>query len=273
MDKPQHIRAKEGEIAETVIISGDPSRVAQLSGLLRSRKVVNDYRGFLTYSGKYGGKTFTIACHGIGGPSAAIAVEELAMLGAKTIVRLGTCGGLKRQMKVGDLVIATGAGYLGGTLNHYFPNKKVTPKPDSGLTRLLAAEANGEGMKSYSGEVFSTDAFYTENRDFGTGPAAGSYIAVEMECATIFGVGNFRGIKTAGVLIVSDNVLQKVPMADAKALTGQVARTGKMVLECLAEAQSRVGHYAGRSPHSSQTAYGDQDRTRIHRNGFEPTWW
>jgi len=235
---PQHIRAKREDIAETVIISGDPFRVDQLSSLLKPRKLVNEYRGFLTYTGRYGGKKFTVACHGIGGPSAAIAVEELAMLGAKSIVRLGTCGGLLKPMRVGDLVVATGAGYLGGTLDHYFSGRKITPKPDNGLTRALVAAAKNEGMKSYSGKVFSTDAFYTESRDFGKRPAGGDYIAVEMECATVFGIGGLRGVKTAGVLIVSDNMSENVPMADAKALTSCVERVGKTVFGCLSETQS-----------------------------------
>jgi 5'-methylthioadenosine phosphorylase len=236
--EPQHIKAKKDDIAEKVVISGDPARVAQLSGILKRRKLVNENRGFLTYTGKYGGTRFTVACHGVGGPSAAIVVEELIMLGAKAIVRLGTCGGLLKSMKVGDLVIATSAGYKGGTLDYYFKEQRVTPQPDAGLTELLTNSAKKEGVRYYAGPVFSTDAFYTEYPDFVGRSARRGYAAVEMECATLFGLGMLRGVKTACILLVSDNLSEAQPMTDAEALGEYVARAGKIVLRSLSRAKA-----------------------------------
>ncbi len=233
MPEPQHIRARKGDIAERVVISGDPARVELLSKLLRPRRLVNRYRGYLTYSGRFRGEDFTLACHGIGGPSAAIAVEELVMLGAKLIVRLGTCGGLLKSMKVGDLVVATGAGYLGGTLDHYFGGRRIAPRPDARMTKLLIEGVAKEGLRCYTGQVFSTDAFYNEKKDFGDGPANGRYSAVEMECATVFGLGMLRGVKTGCLLIVSDNASQAVPMADVGALRDHAVRAGRIALASL----------------------------------------
>jgi len=230
--KPQHIFAKRGDIAKRAVISGDPARVVQLSGLLKGRRLVNENRGFLTYTGEYDGKSITVACHGIGGPSVAIVVEELVMLGARAIVRLGSCGGLLKPMRVGDTVIVTGAGYKGGTLDQYF-DKKITPKPDRTLTELLKDSAKKQGGRYYAGPVFSSDAFYAEGLDFVTVSAKRGYIAIEMECATLFGIGKLRKVKTASLLLVSDNITESAPIVDAEALHEYTAKAGKLAFEAL----------------------------------------
>jgi 5'-methylthioadenosine phosphorylase len=231
---PQHIKAKEGEVAERVVVSGDPARVTQLSNDLKDARLVNDNRGLLVYSGEFGGKEFTVACHGIGAPSLAIVVEELIMLGARAIVRLGTCGGLLRPMTVGDLVVATGATYLGGTLDQYLGERRIVPKPDSELTTLLLDTAQDEGVKHYAGPVFSSDAFYAEDSDFVRRWSAKGCVGVEMECATLFGLGTLRGVKTAGALVVSDNLWNQKSVVDAKALRRHVEKAGSVVLKSLA---------------------------------------
>ena len=230
--KPQHIRAKRGDIAERAVISGDPARVVQLSGLLKSRRLVNENRGFLAYTGEYDGKGITVACHGIGGPSTAIVVEELVMLGAHAIVRLGSCGGLLKPMRVGDMVIVTEAGYRGGTLDYYF-DRKITPMPDRTLTDLLKDSAKKQGARYYTGPVFSSDAFYAEGLDFAAVSAKKGYIAIEMECATLFGLGRLRKVKTASLLLVSDNITESAPIVDAETLREYTARAGKMVFGSL----------------------------------------
>jgi len=229
---PQHIKAKPGDISRKVVISGDPARVAQLSTLLARPRLVNENRGFLIYTGQYEGEELTVACHGIGGPSAAIVVEELITLGAKVIVRLGSCGGLLGPMKVGDLVIATGAGYKGGTLDAYF-GRRIVPRPDGELTALLADSASKQEARYYAGRVFSSDAFYAEGPDYARKLARKGYIAIEMECATLFGLGKLRGVKAASVLLVSDNVTEGAPIVDADVLRGYARRAGEMVFASL----------------------------------------
>jgi 5'-methylthioadenosine phosphorylase len=230
--EPQHVRAKKGDVAERAVISGDPARVRQLSRLLKRPKLVSDFRGFIMYTGERDGTRFTIACHGIGGPSAAIVIEELVMLGAKAIVRLGTCGGLLKDMRVGDLVVATSAGYLGGTLDHYYGGRKVVPRPDEGLTRVLEESAKGRGLRCFSGKVFSSDAFYTEQSEF-VGSRMKGCVAVEMECATLFGLGMLRKVKTACVLLASDNMTKDAPMADASALRPFASTAAEVVFDSL----------------------------------------
>jgi 5'-methylthioadenosine phosphorylase len=234
---PQHIKAKRGEIAGRVIVSGDPARVIQLSHELKGERLVNENRGFSVYSGEFEGKEFTIACHGIGAPSVAIVVEELIMLGARAIVRLGTCGGLLRPMAVGDLVVATSATYLGGTLDQYLRGRHIIPKPDPELTTLLLDEARTEGVKYYAGRVFSSDAFYAEDPDFVRRWSSKGCVAVEMECATLFGLSKLKGVKAAGALVVSDNLCNKEPIVDARALRAHVKKAGGVVLKSLAMLQ------------------------------------
>jgi 5'-methylthioadenosine phosphorylase len=232
---PQHIKAKKGEIAGRVVVSGDPARVAQLSNGLKGARLVNDNRGLVVYSGEFEGKEFTVACHGIGAPSLAIVVEELVMLGAKAIVRLGTCGGLLKPMAIGELVVATRATYLGGTLSQYFGKRRVVPEPDSELTTLLLDTARSEGVKCYAGPVFSSDAFYAEDPDFVRRWSAKGCVAVDMECATLFGLGMLRSVKTAGALVVSDNLQNQEPVVDARALRGRMERAGNIVFKSLAK--------------------------------------
>jgi 5'-methylthioadenosine phosphorylase len=236
MPQPQHIKAKQGEIAERVIISGDPARVAQLSKDLKNVKIINENRGYLTYTGLYEDQNVSIACHGVGAPSAAIVIEELIMLGAKAILRLGSCGGFLKPMKIGDLVIPTGAAYIGGTLHQYI-SEHIGPVPDFELTQLLTDNAKAQNIKYYIGPVFSSDAFYAEDPHFVGKWTERGYIAVEMECATLFGLGMMRGVKTASALLVSDNLAQMQPMVDADVLKGYVDQVSKLVFEAISHAQ------------------------------------
>jgi 5'-methylthioadenosine phosphorylase len=238
MPGPQHIKAKQGEIAKRVLISGDPARINQLSKSLRNPRLVNENRGFLTYSGEYEGKEVTISCHGVGGPSAAIVIEELIMLGAKSILRLGTCGGFLKPMKIGDLIIPTGAAYRGGTMSQYTKGEEISPVPDFEFTRLLIESATRENIKMYTGPVFSSDAFYAEDPDFVSRWSEKGYIAVEMECATLFGLGMLRGVHTASALLCSDNLAEMQPMVDANALRDDVDKASKIAFRALVESRT-----------------------------------
>lgn len=233
MADPQHIKAKQEDVARKAVISGDPARVRQLSTYLQDCKLVNENRGFLVYTGSYQGESLTIACHGVGGPSAAIVIEELIMLGAKAIVRLGSCGGLLNEMKIGDAVIATGASYLGGTMHQYLKGEYISPVPDFELTSYIRDEAERHNLKYYMGPVFSSDAFYAEDPDFVTKWRSRGHVAVEMECATLFGLAMMKNVKSASLLIVSDNLAQMQPMVDAEALKKHVEDASKVIFDSL----------------------------------------
>jgi 5'-methylthioadenosine phosphorylase len=231
---PEHIKAKHGDVAERVIVSGDPARVVQLSKKLKRAKSVSENRGFLVYTGEYDDKPFTVACHGVGMPSTAITVEELIMLGARAIVRFGSCGALLKSMKIGDLIIATGAAYLGGgTLQAYVKEGSMTPVPSFDLTSLLVLNATKKRISHIEGPVYSSDAFYAEDPNFVAKWSNLGYVAVEMECATIFGLGMIRGIKTGSALLVSNNLAKMQPIVDAQTLHDFVDRASAIVFESL----------------------------------------
>ncbi|MEM4344053.1 MAG: hypothetical protein QXT91_06915, partial [Candidatus Caldarchaeum sp.] len=99
--EPQHLKTKD--VAKRVVAAGDPARVVQLSKMLDSPRLVNENRGFITYTGSFQGVPVTVACHGVGGPSSAVVFEELIMLGARLIIRLGTCGAFVKGIKNGEI--------------------------------------------------------------------------------------------------------------------------------------------------------------------------
>jgi 5'-methylthioadenosine phosphorylase len=207
MPKPAHILAEPGDIAETAITSGDPARVEQLSKLLRDPKLVNTNRGLVTYTGHYGKTRLTLATHGIGGPSTAIVAEELHMLGAKTIVRFGTAGGLVRGLNIGDFVVATGAAYSQGPLSH--AGGVLPAIPDVELTRALFQACRRAHLKAREGLVFSSDHFYTQDLASLEPWVKRGVLAVEMECATLFTLGAVRGFRTAALLMLSNSLVNK----------------------------------------------------------------
>ena len=119
--KQYHIEVSENEIGKYVILPGDPKRVPKIAKYLEDAKEVADAREFVTYTGTLGGEKVSVTSTGIGGPSAAIALEELVKAGAHTFIRVGTCGGMQMDVKSGDLVIATAAIRMEGTSREYAP--------------------------------------------------------------------------------------------------------------------------------------------------------
>ncbi|MEM4281536.1 MAG: purine-nucleoside phosphorylase [Candidatus Caldarchaeum sp.] len=228
MVEPQHLKTKD--VAKRVVAAGDPARVVQLSKMLDETRLVNENRGFITYTGFYKGEPVTVICHGVGGPSSAVVFEEVIMLGAKLIIRFGSCGAFIKGMKNGEIVIPTAAAYIGGTLQQYLPNVHITPVPSYDVLTTLVNEFNSHGLKSYVGPVFSSDAFYAEDPEFVSKWSKKGYIAVEMECATLFGLGMMRNVKTGSALLVSDNLAEMTPMVDAEYLKPFVEKAGKAVL-------------------------------------------
>ncbi|MEM4294596.1 MAG: purine-nucleoside phosphorylase [Candidatus Caldarchaeum sp.] len=232
--EPQHLKTKD--VAKRVVAAGDPARVVQLSKMLDSPRLVNENRGFITYTGSFQGVPVTVACHGVGGPSSAVVFEELIMLGARLIIRLGTCGAFVKGIKNGEIVIPTGAAYIGGTLKQYIPEVHITPVPSYEVLTTLVNEVKSQGLTSYVGPVFSSDAFYAEDPEFAAKWAKRGYVAVEMECATLFGLGMMRGVKTGSALLVSDNLAEMTPMVDAEYLKPFVEKAGRAVLSAAVKA-------------------------------------
>lgn len=203
---PIHIKASREDIAKNVIACGDPGRVDLLSSLLSDTKVVNTHRGLKVVTGYYEDTKVTIATHGIGGPSAALVFEELSQLGARRIVRLGTAGGIKKDTKIGDIVVATAAAYtVGGcAIGQYMPGICGGTGADPKLTSRIMSVFEEQGIEYKYGPVFSSDAFYAESPGFAEKMEHYGILAVEMEAAALFALGWIRGFEAACVLVISD---------------------------------------------------------------------
>ena len=236
--QPLHIRAKKGDIASRVVIAGDPVRVEHLSTLLENPRIVNTNRGFLTYTGLFKGIPITIATHGIGAPSAAIVIEELIMLGAKIIIRLGTAGSLIEKLDFGDIVIATGAVYNVGSnaIGMYIPNTCMCTSPHPEVIYKMMKAFKEHGLKFTLGPVFSSDAFYAEDPDFAKKWGSRGVVAVEMECAVLFSLGWLRRFKAGAVLLISNSLAKRRHyMPTAEELKPRILKLGKALLNALIE--------------------------------------
>jgi 5'-methylthioadenosine phosphorylase len=235
MPKPVHILAKLGDISPLAVAVGDPARAEQLASMLSDARIVNANRGFLAYTGRYRNKGVTIATHGIGGPSASIIFEELYMLGARSIVRLGTCGGLTKDLGIGDFIIPTGAAHPNGSLRTYVTDGVLPPVPDLKLTSRLIEGCESAGAKFRSGVVFSSDAFYQEDPAHLKTWTSRGVIGVEMECATLFTLAALRGFRSASLLILSDSLVRKSEsvMVSSEGLRKRVDVGGRIVLDAI----------------------------------------
>jgi len=232
MAKPLHILARPEDIAPRVIASGDPARVRQLSSLLEGARLVNENRGFLVYTGRWKGVDVTVATHGIGAPSASIVFEELIMLGARLIIRFGTCGGFLRDMRVGDFVIATGASYIpGGTLSTYTRGDCMAAVPDYEVLHRLVEKAEEYSLRYFLGPVISSDNFYA-GIDFLNGWVKRGMIAVDMEAASLMVLSRIRGVKAGAAFVISDVIGEAyAKMATAEELRDAVDRASRAVLD------------------------------------------
>ena len=236
--RPQHIKAARESIADKAVIVGDPARAEFLaSEFLEESSLVNENRGFLVYTGWYKGERVTVAVHGVGGPSAAIVIEELSMLGAKVMVRLGTCGGLIEELDIGDMVVASGAACNpGGIMAQYFPGICPPLAPDPGVTLSLYNNARARG-RAFLGAVYSSDAFYAEDPSFARRMSSMGIIAVEMEAATLFALSLLRGFKSGALLVVSDNLVVpgKEELLGHEELKEYMYKAAEAALEALRE--------------------------------------
>jgi len=237
--KPVHIQADKEDISPFVVTAGDPGRIKQLSSLLSNVVLVNENRGFLTYTGYWKNTRITVATHGIGGPSSAIVFEELKMLGAEVIVRLGTTGALTPSLNIGDIIIVLGAAYPRGHLEMYVPDGYIGAVPDFYVTKLLIETASKYGVNAKTGIVFSSDAFYTEDEKFVETWSSRNVISVEMECATLFALGLIRNFRTGAMLIVSNSLAKKVDYIDKEFLKERVEVAGKIVFDALSMLDSQ----------------------------------
>lgn len=221
--RPIHLRPAT-DLAERVLLPGDPHRaLAVAQHLLDAPKMFNHSRGLWGYTGVAAdGEPLTIQATGMGGPSAAIVVEELIALGARRLVRIGTCGALVDELSLGDLIAAEAVLPADGTSAALGANGALAPDPGL-LARLVAAGAR-------AATVASSDLFY-DPRDESAAWIARGAIAVEMEAATILRIAARRGVEAACVLGVSDVPGVRADRDAMEAIGLRVGEVGYAALE------------------------------------------
>ncbi len=198
--------------ARYAIVPGDPARVKVIAEYLDDPKPLSVHREYTSYEGYLDGEKVLVISSGMGGPSAAIAVEELKKIGVDTIIRLGTCGGMQLDVLTGEVVIPTGAIRQEGTTKEYVYTE-FPAVPDFDVVCALSKAAEKVGVKAHRGVVQSKDSYFGQHdpmsmpigRDlkehYDTWIRAGA-LASEMECASVFIVSQIRKVKAGAVLHV-----------------------------------------------------------------------
>lgn len=207
-----HINCKAGDVGRYCLLPGDPGRCEKIAGYFDDAVHVMTNREYVTYTGTLLGEKVSVVSTGIGGASASIAMEELVNLGADTFIRVGTCGGIRLDVKSGDVVIATGAIRMEGTSREYAPIE-FPAVADFNVCEALVAAAKGMGKCWHAGVVQCKDAFYGQHapermpvfyelqnkweawKRLGT-------LASEMESAALFTVAAARGVRCGSVFHV-----------------------------------------------------------------------
>lgn len=161
-DKQYHIQVRKGDVGRYVILPGDPKRCEKIARYFDDAVLMADSREYVTYTGYLDGVKVSVTSTGIGGPSAAIAMEELVMSGADTFVRIGTCGGMQTEVKSGDVVIANGAIRMEGTSREYAPIE-FPAVPDIHVLNALIQAAETLEQEYHVGVVQCKDSFYGQH--------------------------------------------------------------------------------------------------------------
>lgn len=212
-----HLEVKQGEVASSVLIPGDPQRVEKISSFWDTSKKVAEHRQFVTHTGIYKGAEISACSTGIGGPGTAIVVEELANVGAETFLRVGSCATLKEEIEIGDIIISTAAVRLDGTSKQYVrPEYPAAASYEVVLAFVEAAESLG--LTYHLGISASTDSFYLGQSRPGFDEYTQSMSEIlirdltkanvanfEMEAATLFTLGNIYGFRTGAACAVYAN--------------------------------------------------------------------
>ena len=217
---PIHVRARPEDVAPIVFLVGDPGRAHLAASKLEGARLYNDFRGLVGYTGRYQGAEVSFQTTGIGGPSAAIVCEELADLGAKALIRLGTCGGTRADIRPNDLVIVTAACPLDGTSREYVGGDPYAPAATFRVVQALVEAAERLGAPHHVGPVATEDALYLVQEAYVEKWARRGVLAQEMEASAIFTVAALRGLEAGCALTVSNQAGQHQRLPDDQLLVG-----------------------------------------------------
>ncbi|MBU4310502.1 hypothetical protein L6386_03845 [bacterium] len=215
MRKPIHLTGKDlaamvqlrpQDIAKYVIMPGTPDRLEALVKRIKNPLKNFSFMEHTMYTGEYEGIKVTAMNGGMFSANTAITTEIICNVQAENLIRLGSCGALREEIKVGDLILATGVIRGDGVTPHYVDEKFQT-LPDAEITRALEKAAEKLGVKVHKGKVWSTDALLRETKELVEEKADAGAIAVDMVSSTLLTIAQMYKVKAASILAVSDNVM------------------------------------------------------------------
>ncbi len=248
-DEQYHLEVTSGDVADSVLLPGDPGRVETILDCWDDGEVMADHREYRTATGTTDGAPISVTSTGIGSPGAAIAVEELARVGADTLLRVGSCGAIQPETDVGDLIITAGAVRQEGTSDEYI-REDYPAVADHAVVAALAAAAEELGYDYHVGLTASTDSFYAGQSREGFGGYRGrgseemveelkraNVLNFEMEASAILTLANIYGLRAGAVCTVyADRTTGEFEVTGEQ----RAAKTASRAVSLLAEMDEQV---------------------------------
>ena len=240
-----HLRAEPGDYAPIVLLPGDPNLATVVAGLfdggLEAARNVNAHRAMYGYTGTYRGVPVSVQTTGMGTPSLSIVVEELLRLGARRLIRIGTCGGIGRGIRTADLVIASAATPFDGATRTYLHGDPYAPTADFGLVRALVDAATARGRRHHVGQVATIDVFYNPDPDYVTRWRSRGVLAFEMETSALYylaarAYAAGEDVRAATILTVSDVLSEEERPEETYLPLDELERATQAMIEVALEA-------------------------------------
>ncbi|PSQ60573.1 uridine phosphorylase [Halobacteriales archaeon SW_7_71_33] len=207
MAKQPHLLVEPGDLADVVLVPGDPGRVDRIAGHCSDVETVAHNREYKLVNATYDGTPVSVCSTGIGSPSAAIAVEELAAVGVETVLRVGTTGALQSGIAIGDMVVPTAAAKNEGTTERYEAVEYPAVPSHDVLSALVDAAADDAGTV-HVGPIVTDDAYYAETEAYVEDWEAAGLLSVEMEAASVFTVARRTGLRSGAICTVDGNLVE-----------------------------------------------------------------
>ncbi|CTQ33370.1 purine-nucleoside phosphorylase [Jannaschia rubra] len=221
-----HIRAEKGQIAETVLMPGDPLRAKWAAEtFLDAPELVNDVRGMLGFTGTWRGNRVTIHGSGMGMPSLSIYANELiTQYGARTLIRIGSAGAMQENVGIRDVILAMTATTMSTPSRGILRELNFAPCADWGLLSAAHAAAGAKGSRVHVGGIYSSDVFYDERPDLNEQLVRHGILGVEMEAAELYILAARHGCRALAVLTVSDHLLthEALPASERQSSFGDM---------------------------------------------------
>jgi uridine phosphorylase len=248
-DEQYHLEVTSDDVADSVLLPGDPGRIETITDCWDDADIVADHREYRTATGTTDGAPISVTSTGIGSPGAAIAVEELARVGADTLIRVGSCGAIQPETEIGDLIITSGAVRQEGTSDEYI-REDYPAVADHAVVAALAAAAEELGYDYHVGLTASTDSFYAGQSREGFGGYRGrdaeakieelkraNVLNFEMEASALLTLANIYGLRGGAVCTVyADRTTGEFEVTGEQ----RAAKTASTAVGLLAEMDERT---------------------------------